>query len=130
MNNSCRLVALLVASAWAVGCSDRADTTDVSGTVSVSGQPMGVGAINFYPDGEARPIGFPVDESGSYSAQLPPGKYSVVIVTSTPVPEGWEEGDPLPAPAVEIPSKYQQPRFTPLELSVGADDVEHDFNLD
>jgi hypothetical protein len=130
VNKLCWLFIAAAGLSAATGCGGGDDATTVSGTVIVAGQTMGEGALNFFPVGGDRPIGTPVSADGTYSQSLPPGDYSVVVVTSTMPPEGWKEGDPLPPPKVKVPQKYAQPRSTPLKLAVGADDMTHDFELE
>ncbi len=98
--------------------------------VSISGEAMGKGVVNFFSEGGDRPLGAPVSAEGTYTAVLPPGDYKVVVMTSSSVPDGWKEGDPLPQPKVAVPLKYTQPRSTPLRVTVGADDLAHDFALE
>ncbi|QDU57549.1 carboxypeptidase-like regulatory domain-containing protein [Aeoliella mucimassa] len=130
MSSRLSLFCYLLSLTLLAGCGADSASTKVSGTISVSGQAMGTGAVTFFPTDEGQPIGVPVDASGSYTASVPPGSYSVVVVTSTPPPEGWKEGDPLPPPPVKVPSKYTQPRFTPLKLTVGQENLSKDFNLE
>jgi len=91
-----RAIGALVLSGFAIsGCGGDAETTTVRGKVSFNGESVTRGVINFQAQGR-RPLGGPIGPEGSYSFELPPGRYNVRIDSPPPIPEGYKEGDPLP----------------------------------
>jgi hypothetical protein len=128
--NGWRITSLLVVAALCSvpGCGESADTAPVTGTVTVEGEPLAGGLVSFFPSGGGRAINGTVDASGAYSVELPTGNYTVIAQASTQLPEGWQEGDPVPPPAVQVPLRYRQPTSSPWSLSVeGTEPVEEDF---
>lgn len=120
--------AALVLLGLIVGCGDAADTAAVSGQVTVAGKPLPEGAISFFPADGSRPVATTVDAEGAYKVSLPAGDYTVVVQASTKLPEGWQEGDPLPPQPVRVPPAYGQPTTSPLSLTVEAGaSLERDF---
>jgi hypothetical protein len=126
---SCGWLLLLVGFA---GCGKASDSAQVSGTVTVSGQPLPGGVVSFFPATGERAINATVDTGGHYHVALPPGDYTVTAQVSRPMPEGWQEGDPLPPPPVlQVPAKFRQPKSSPLTFTVeAAGPMEKDFELE
>jgi hypothetical protein len=121
------MVMLLVV---ASGCGGNStETTSVSGKVTVSDKTLESGVVRFLPAAGGRPLFGTIDASG-YKASLPPGDYTVVIQPSAHLPEGWQEGDPVPPPKVQVPAIYTQPHRSPLTLTVVAGPpMKEDFDL-
>jgi hypothetical protein len=124
------LVAVLI-----VGCGDGGDLdrVAVSGKVTLDGQPLARGSIQFAPrDGDSRAAAFGEVVDGSYSipaANGPaPGAFSVTILPSEEsasdataiTPDGSTEmpGDP-PPDALGEPTVFYKPT-TPMEATVAA----------
>lgn len=107
---------LVLASAW--GCTTPDETTRVSGQVTVSGKVLPGGAVNFFPSDGGRPLAGAVDEDGTYQVELPAGQYTVVVQATVKLPEGFQEGDPLPPQPVKVPNIYSQPKRSPLSVTV------------
>lgn len=107
-----------VATALIAGCSDATDERPrqpVSGEVTIDGEPLKSGMIQFNPTepGVAVPGGAAITD-GKYAMStvdgLVPGPYQVAV-TSAPAPSeapaaGSMPGDPLPPPKEPIPSIY------------------------
>lgn len=88
------------------------------------------GAINFFP-AQGKPLGGGIREDGTYEFALPAGEYRVAINAPPPIPEGWEEGDPIPDTKPPVPPHYARPDTSGLALTVSASDAAqtHDFEL-
>lgn len=115
-----------------VGCggSDAA-TCQVHGQVTYRGQPLSDAVISFFP-ASGRPIGGPLDDEGRYRVELSPGDYRVVVNAPPILPEGWQEGDPLPSQQPRIPPYYAERNRSGLTATVPSDTSRHelDFPLD
>lgn len=88
----------------AVGCGDGTDQRQVSGTVTLDGQPVEKGEIAFYPaSGNGAPQGGPITD-GKFQFQALAGEKRVEITATreaaTPAPDG------LPNYVSYIPAKY------------------------
>jgi hypothetical protein len=96
------------------GQEDPLQRVAVSGMVTLDGQPVKQGMIQFQPEGPGvSTAGAAGITDGSYSLAksegLEPGKYTVMI-TSTPPPSapppGGMPGDPVAPPKETIPARY------------------------
>lgn len=88
----------------ATSCGSESNTASVSGFVTINGQPVGGGAIQFFPS-QGRPTIATIDDSGKYQVQLPPGEYQVTINKRAKLPDGWKEGDPVPFQKALVPDR-------------------------
>lgn len=114
-----------------VGCGRDPRTFQVSGKVTLEGQPLHAegGRINFLKAGE-RPRGGGIQADGNFSFQLPSGKYTVTVVIPAKLsePEGYLEQIPVGPPP--IPERYANPTTSDLTLEVSDLDLEDVvFNL-
>lgn len=113
-----------------IGCDGSPATYTVSGSVSYQGKPVTGGLINFMPTA-GQPLGGRINEDGTYSYRLPAGEFKVRIDTPPPMPEGWEEGDPLPKPKPrQVPEKFGQYRSSGLTTTVDAGSSSQTINFD
>jgi hypothetical protein len=112
-------IALLVC-----GCSSSEFGSDVSGRVTLDGQPVGPGTVVFAPpEKTTNPATGTVLVDGSYFLKsnrirgLPPGHYkvSVSIIHQDPVPPGQRGTAP---PKLVSPAKYSDPATSGLEYDV------------
>jgi hypothetical protein len=123
-------IALVAATSLIAGCGEKVQTSQVSGVITVDGKPVGPSAVSFFAAGKGRPIATSTGGEGQYQIQLPLGDYKVVVVTSSELPAGWKEGDPVPPPRVAVPLSYAQPVTTPLTLQVtSTEPLTHDLAL-
>jgi hypothetical protein len=119
--NSDKLAFIFVSSATLAmftGCGGS-DLTTVTGRATYREQPLAGGSVMFHPE-SGHPVSVGIDESGQYTADLPPGEYRVAInAAGIEVPPGWKEGDPPPPPAkLVLPPEYSQRTTTVLRLTV------------
>lgn len=110
-----------------VGCgggpSDAPKTYEVSGTVTLDGQPVPEGAMVFLdPDGKQKSYGASIKD-GNFSTSMTAGKKKVEINASreskdkmAPGPSG---GPPVPVLEQYIPVQYN--KQTTLEADISAD---------
>jgi len=105
------------------GCKKSVNTVPVSGKVTVDGEPLTSGQVAFVPVDEGAPkelSSATIDAKGNYSIKTagkdgaPPGKYKVTVsMMMTPTGDGK-------APELPFPTKYGNPRDTPLSVEVVA----------
>lgn len=106
-----------------VGCGTPETGATVEGQVTVQGKPLTGGTLTFFPS-EGPPVPTVVSQTGHYSCQLQPGKYRVTLVVGVQLPPGWEEGDRIPEPEVQIPLPFTNRKKTPLTATVVAGQTE------
>jgi hypothetical protein len=122
------LVVLVVLTA---GCGGSAKVV-VKGTVTLDGNPLEEGAINFFPaDGSGTTAGG-VISGGNFSVPVPAGSVIVRISASKVIRrEPMYAGDPK-GPMKEIrtdiiPAKYNAQSELKLDVKSGMDDVKYDL---
>ncbi len=113
------------------GCSKSATTAEVSGMVTVDGEPAKAGAIGFFPvDGKSPTAGGKI-EAGKYSTQVPFGESKVEIRVSKVV--GQKKLYDTPNSPVQpimkevLPEKYNDQ--TELRIDVQPGTNNKDFDL-
>jgi hypothetical protein len=109
----------------------------ISGSVTVAGQPLAQGTIQFAPSSGALPTaGTAGIKDGKYSIPrsegLVPGPYKVLIssfteVADSPEPHGLP-GKPSPPPKNLVPKKYNKSTTLTAEVKSGASNT-FDFDL-
>ena len=108
----------------ATGCGDADGMTDVSGTVTIDGQPMGEGAITFSPlDGKSPTSGAHV-EKGQYKARVPAGEMKVIIthpkVVGTKKIYDTPDSPVMPVTEEALPARYNTDSELKLSVQPGA----------
>lgn len=96
---------LFLAAAIIGGCVETSNTVTVQGNVSYRGKPLTKAAVTFFPE-KGRAIFADLNADGDYTAELPPGEYTVTINISSELPPGFKEGDLPPAPDLVLPPEY------------------------
>ncbi|QDT32444.1 carboxypeptidase-like regulatory domain-containing protein [Thalassoglobus polymorphus] len=126
----CFLVSILL-----VGCGSKnpLNRQSVSGTVTLNGQPVKAGSIEFHPQGTKGTMSGAVIADGKYSiatAQgLPPGTYTVRIFSADETAEREEVPGESNKLAVEkIPAKYNTESTLSKSVDAGKDNV-FDFEI-
>ena len=118
--------------ALATGCGKGPATVAVTGKVTLDGQPLASGTINFVPsDGATASAAGQITE-GAYSVEMPPGKKRVQVSAMKVVGkrQGYR-GDPK-SPVVDdvreiIPPEYNASSTLTAEVDAGR--RKHDFEL-
>jgi hypothetical protein len=126
------LAALMLAALVGCGESDALPREAISGTVTLDGQPLKEGIIQFMPavsaTGEGTVAGGPIREGKFEIARNEgptPGSYSVTILSggtgADPLPAGTAPGEGTPnKPAKErIPAKYNAQTTLTAEVKKG-----------
>ncbi|WP_417848442.1 carboxypeptidase-like regulatory domain-containing protein [Thalassoglobus sp.] len=118
-----------------VGCGSKnpLNRQSVSGTVTLNGQPVESGSIEFQPQGAKGTMSGAVIADGKYSiatAQgLPPGNYTVRIYSADETAEREEVPGESNKLAVEkIPAKYNTESTLTKSVEAGKDNV-FDFEI-
>jgi hypothetical protein len=121
---------------WIAGCGgpryDGERRAAIEGSVSLDGQPVDGGTINFMPVDSGGRVASALISGGRY--EIPeergptPGKYRVEISWNKPLGPVDEENPDAPQPSEQvIPAKYNQ--NTELERDIAAGKNELDFPL-
>lgn len=110
-----------------LGCGEAA-YLDVSGKVTVDGQPVTEGVIQFVPADRQGPTAGARIEAGSYAAQVPPGRKIVQIEGYRKVGEKqYDPADPtspvLPVTEPIVPERYRGSSELVLEVAESTDDA-------
>ena len=120
----------LFLSLFLTGCGDgRPSRVKVSGFVTVDGEPLKFGGVNFRPAAGGRAAGGSLDSNGAFTVTmyekgdgLPPGKYVVAIKATEPVNENAERW--------HAPKKYAKHLTAGLttEISEATSDLTFDLS--
>jgi hypothetical protein len=113
-----------------VGCGQTSGRIPVQGNVTYRGEPISNAVITFYPP-TGRPIAAPISPSGTYTAELLPNQYTVVVNVGVTLPSGYKEGDPVPRPKIVLPAEYTTHARSRLTATVShSTRAPIDFNLE
>lgn len=115
------LVAVVVAGIS--GCGNPSNTVSVSGRISYQGNPLTNGAVTFFPQ-SGRPVIESISATGDYTAELPPGEYTVVINVAADRPAAYKEGDIVPPPKFVLPDQYTTRAKSTLKATVAPGQAE------
>ena len=112
------------------GCGPQAEGMSVRGKVTYAGEAVTDGTLTFFPT-SGRPISVVISGDGEYSVDLPRDSYRVTVAVGGKLPSGWQEGQPVPKPAIVLPKQYSSRKNTPLKLAV-SDELNEpvDFSLE
>jgi len=129
----CACLSLLVL-VVAGGCSETSDEAQVSGQVTIDGEPIGQGTISFVAADGATPTGGGVIKDGSYTASVPPGEKVVLVLGNKVVGEEPLYEDVPDSPTREAyetitPEAYNAKELTPLKASITGDQEGLNFEL-
>lgn len=107
------------------GCSSADDPgVPVSGQVTLDGQPLPGGTIDFLPtDGQGASAGAQIVD-GAYEAHVPPGAKQVTIVAQREDTDGKASADPHAGPRMEqyLPARYNSRTELKAEIPEGGAD--------
>jgi hypothetical protein len=128
----CSLLALC-AVAGILGCG-KAAAPAVHGKVTLDGESVAMGSIQFFPQGNSRTKAAAAIEQGSYAIpatdKLQPGKYRVEINWLKPTGKKIPSADPgITADEMReaVPAKFNT--NSTLTAEIGSGDTEQDFSL-
>ncbi|MCA9116218.1 MAG: hypothetical protein KDA79_14130 [Planctomycetaceae bacterium] len=126
------LAVALLFSLLAMGCGGGAEATptgEVSGKVTVNGEPLTQGQVNFISAEKGVGGTGELQEDGTYKLDgpLPVGEYKVYISFNiAPSQLGTAAEDVLKL----VPEKYQTQQTSDLSAKVEADRTEYDFAIE
>lgn len=131
MNRFMLLLAGLVSCTLTAGCSRDTKRGDISGTVTLDGQPIKSGLIRFVPAAGQTASADTNIEDGKFSAKVPPGDKTVQISASKVVGKKkvYETPDSPTVDIVQelIPAKYNLQ--STLKFTVAPGSQEKSFEL-
>jgi len=118
---ACRAAILIVI--VVTGCHRSSQESQVSGVVTLDGNPIGPGMIVFAPVDGGKPATGSIEGSGSYALitsrepGLAAGKYKVAI-SIRELPANVKRSDQIPPGKLLIPERYEQSTTSGLEYEV------------
>jgi hypothetical protein len=125
-----RIAAVSLAACLAVGCAD-AGPPAVSGSVTVDGQPLAHGTIQFLPLAGDAPSEAARIEGGKFKTSLQPTKYRVQIYAPREANAAakLDQNGPGGGPTVEetLPMRYNVQSGLTLEVTATRSDVKFDL---
>jgi len=131
---SCVCLSMLVMVAIC-GCGDKIDQVEVSGSVTINGEPIEHGTISFVSvDGQST-TGGSVIKDGVYTAMVPPGEKAVLVLANKltgeePMYEGVADSPMNETYEMITPEAYNAKHLTPLKASITGPQEGLDFDLD
>ena len=116
------------------GCGSKSDFATVSGKVTIDGEPIGSGSIQFISADGATPTGGGTIKDGEYTAQVPPGDKVVLVVGSKVVGQEPLYKEMPDSPMREkletlTPEAYNAAHLTPLKATITDSQEGLDFTL-
>ncbi len=113
----CVALSLVLLTVGVLGCGKKSDVVVVRGRATYRGEAIARGAATFFP-ATGRPITAAISEEGDYTAELPPGEYTVIVNLGFTPPPGFKEGDPMPKPKFVLPPEYTTRAKSRLTASI------------
>ena len=104
-------LALCLSTVLVIGCPGKPKTVKISGTVTVAGEPVDVGAVMFKEEG--KPSEGATIKDGAFECEIQPGTKRVVVEGAKVV--GQFEPDPMLRPGVMTDKTEAYPDKTFLE---------------
>ncbi|MDQ3333262.1 MAG: hypothetical protein M3552_21880 [Planctomycetota bacterium] len=120
------MVALAISTAGLLGCGrgdDGPALYPVTGKVTFDNQPIAEGRVVFRKlDGDQKAFSSEIRD-GVYELTVEPGKMSVEVLASRPVPGKFDHSNGTPEPVGEmyIPEKYNSKTTLQAEVTVDGD---------
>lgn len=129
-----RIGLALLALAGAGGCAEKAAEMDVTGKVTIDGQPIETGTISFIAADGATPTGGGVIKDGVYTAKVPPGEKTVLVlgnklVGQEPLYKDMPDSPMRDKYQMVTPEAYNAAHLTPLKASITDSQQGLDFEL-
>jgi hypothetical protein len=125
-------IGLLFCVVLVVACSQGPSTGTVSGAVTLDGQPLSKGHIDFTPlDGQGQTGGVMI-ENGKFSGPVPVAKMRVKIHATKPSGKKYKAYDTPDSPWEEdvveaLPAKYNEKSDITLDVKRGRQTVNYDL---
>lgn len=115
-----------------MGCSDGGSVGTVRGEVTLDGQPLPKGHVEFIPiDGQAQTAGAMIVD-GKFQAQIPVSKMRVKLHATKPSGKKYKAYDTPDTPWEDemmeaLPAKYNEKSDLQLEVKRGTQPVKYDL---
>ena len=127
-------VAGLLMCALVAGCSSaKKDEVEVTGSVTIDGQPVPQGVVQFIAKDGQTPTGGGVIKDGKYVAKVPPGEKTVLVLGTKVVGTTSDPDMPGSAPQDKLetvtPPQYNAEHLTPLKETITDSQQNIDFKL-
>jgi len=127
-------VALLLTMTLA-GCSEARNELEVTGKVTLEGEPIPRGTITFLAADGSTPVGGGVIQEGTYTAKVPPGEKIVLVLGNKLV---GQEPEFAGVPDSPMRNKYETltdpaynaKRLSPLKATITDATTSIDFELE
>jgi hypothetical protein len=116
------------------GCSSaKKEEVEVTGSVTIDGQPVPQGVVQFVAADGQTPTGGGVIQDGKYVAKVPPGEKKVLVLGTKVVGQQSDPDMPGSAPEDKLetvtPPQYNAEHLTPLKATVTDAEQTIDFKL-
>ncbi len=112
------LLGAVVSACWLAGCGGKPPVGSVSGKVTLGGQPLTAGVVQFSSQKTGVGASAKLDASGAYRIEsIQVGDYEVAVQPPPP-PAPHEMPQPAAAPRANVPPKYQDPKTSGLTATV------------
>jgi hypothetical protein len=125
------VMALAIGVACLAGCgTSQPPSGTVSGKVTLQGQPLRAGTVQFVNDQLGAGASAALDDAGTYRVTTPlrTGPYEVTIQPPPP-PAPHEMGPSASLPPSNIPAKYRDPKSSGLKATIQEGSNTADFAL-
>lgn len=112
-----------VATLVAFGCAEKKREVTVTGKITIDGEPIPMGTITFVAADGDTPTGGGVIKDGEYTASVPPGEKTVLVVGNRSAGQEPEYQDVPDSPMRDkyemiTPEAYNAKHLTPLKVSI------------
>lgn len=141
-----RAVHVIALGAWlggfVFGCSsDGPELTDVTGKITLDGQPVAGCQVTFVPDGGGSPSYAQTDAKGEYRLMFTRNKYGAMLgrhnvsletrkLSAAEKEELRAAGEEVPADSVSIPKKYREDGALTAEVKSGKNKIDFELTSD
>ncbi len=113
----------LVATLTTFGCAEKKDEVTVSGKITIDGEPIPLGTVTFVATDGGTPTGGGAIKDGEYTASVPLGEKTVLVIGNRPAGQEPEYQDVPDSPMRDkyemiTPEAYNAKHLTPLKASI------------
>lgn len=120
---------------FAAGCGTSKNEFQVTGKISVAGEPIPNGAIVFYAVDGSTAVGGGTIKDGVYTANVPPGEKQVTVTGNKITGQAPMDASMPGSPMVEtredvVPAIYAQQTTTPLKATITGETKDLNFDLE
>lgn len=117
-----------------IGCAEQSDEVEVSGNITIDGEPISQGTISFVAVDGIAATGGGVIKDGVYTARVLPGEKSVMVlgnklVGTEPLYEGVPDSPTRNKYETVTPPAYNAAHLTPLKATITEPQDDLDFEL-